>query len=125
MCVVKPRQNVTKEMNRLKMYKIAFLFCNRNLLFFCRKMYTRLVSELKEALEPRGWLLTAAVPAPSFRIEEGFEVRKISKVWSPTQFLSIKLNYNGWQIGEQSLICRKQFSSSVPPSNSLVSVPDP
>ena len=72
---INPEQNVQKAINKLKMCMI-----NPKKFSFGRKMYTRLVAELKEALEPKGWLLTAAVPAPSFRIEEGFEVRKISKV---------------------------------------------
>ena len=42
-------------------------------------MYTQLVKELRAAFEPNGWILSAAVPAPSFRIEEGFQVAQVSK----------------------------------------------
>ena len=35
--------------------------------------------ELSSAFKPYDWLLTAAVPATDSRIEQGFEVSKISK----------------------------------------------
>jgi hypothetical protein len=35
-----------------------------------------LVEELKAAFESKGWLLTAAVPAPQFRVDDGYDVRR-------------------------------------------------
>ena len=41
--------------------------------------YAMLVEELKEAFKENKWLLSAAVPAPKFRVESGFDVAKIAK----------------------------------------------
>ena len=35
-----------------------------------------LVEELKEAFKENEWLLSAAVPAPKFRVESGFDVAR-------------------------------------------------
>ena len=35
-----------------------------------------LVEELKSAFQENGWLLSAAVPAPKFRVDSGFDVKR-------------------------------------------------
>ena len=35
-----------------------------------------LVEELKDAFQENGWLLSAAVPAPKFRVDSGFDVKR-------------------------------------------------
>ena len=35
-----------------------------------------LVDELKDAFQKNGWLLSAAVPAPKFRVNSGFDVKR-------------------------------------------------
>jgi len=39
-----------------------------------RDNYSLLVEELKSAFADKGWLLTAAVPAPPFRVDDGYDV---------------------------------------------------
>ena len=41
-----------------------------------RMKYSMLVEELKEAFKENKWLLSAAVPAPKFRVESGFDVAR-------------------------------------------------
>ena len=44
--------------------------------FDFRMKYSMLVEELKEAFIENQWLLSAAVPAPKFRVEAGFDVSR-------------------------------------------------
>ena len=44
--------------------------------FDFRMKYSMLVEELKEAFRENQWLLSAAVPAPKFRVESGFDVAR-------------------------------------------------
>ena len=43
---------------------------------FSREKYSMLVEELKSAFQENGWLLSAAVPAPKFRVDSGFDVKR-------------------------------------------------
>ena len=52
-------------------FAVQFVFC-----FLLRDNYSLLVEELKAAFESKGWLLTAAVPAPQFRVDDGYDVRR-------------------------------------------------
>ena len=42
--------------------------------FTSRDNYSLLLEELRAAFDPKGWLLTAAVPAPAFRVDAGYDV---------------------------------------------------
>ena len=44
-----------------------------------RDNFADLVEELNEVFAPRGWLLSAAVSPAKFRVEEGYDVKRISK----------------------------------------------
>ena len=50
---------------------------NDNVFYVLRDNYSLLVEELKAAFESKGWLLTAAVPAPQFRVDDGYDVRRL------------------------------------------------
>ena len=47
-----------------------------NVYIFSREKYSMLVEELKDAFHENGWLLSAAVPAPKFRVDSGFDVKR-------------------------------------------------
>ncbi len=48
----------------------------KNIFISSRDNYSLLVEELKAAFQSKGkgWLLTAAVPAPAFRVDDGYDV---------------------------------------------------
>ena len=51
-------------------------FQTDNFYIFSREKYSMLVEELKDAFQENGWLLSAAVPAPKFRVNSGFDVKR-------------------------------------------------
>ena len=65
---------------------VHILKCQLQQLYFCllsttlyRFAFTQLTKELHTAFKPKGWLLSAAVPAPQYIVQQGYEVGEISK----------------------------------------------
>ncbi|XP_043196453.1 probable chitinase 2 [Amphibalanus amphitrite] len=58
-----------------------------------KQNFVKLVEELREAYEPRGWLLTAAVAAPQSIISVSYDVPKLSKLLNYIHIMSY--DYHG------------------------------